>query len=352
MEAGFDLEPADNGLSPVDQLKDLKLSDWESFKLDRESLHQSQKKGQTRFRKNVQLYLKELETHIPENANVLFAHLMAGGVPRAKIVLPLINRTVKGIGDRYMPSKKLWESEIGELVSASFSEVTAATFDVLVQESTTLREKIQNRGQKVGYTAYGYHGTEVLMGHNYVWQSYSPYIQGWAKLQLENYSQVWNQRGVTCTVYNCPEISTNSSSIFQGVEVSLYPLLTALEKEAGQSQKSKALLSKCQTLLKPEVNLSEMTQFTSQYLSNPIIRDHCIFEQWPQHSSREQLELMLKASQHLYTFSNGDNDILTATLSEVVFSGCGKVMLNDIAHPESPVSWINHDILAKVYADL
>ncbi len=349
LECGFDLEPAENGKSPVDQVKELKLSDWESFELDRESLHQSQKKGRARFQKNVQAFMQQLEFLIPEKANVLFAHLMAGGVPRAKIVLPLINRSVKGTGDRYLASQKLWDSDIGEICRESFSEVTAASFDVLISESTALREKLQSRGQKVAYSAYGYHGTEVLMGHNYVWQSYSPYLQGWAKIQLENIAQVWSQRGVTCCVYNCPEISTNSSSIFQGVEVSLYPIIGALQKEGGASEQVKKLFTQCQSLLKPEFPLSHLTQFTQQYLSNPIIRDHCNFEHWPQHSSREQLELMLKSSDQIYDFSNGEKDKLTALLSEVVFAGCGKIMLNDIAHPESPASWINHDILAKVF---
>jgi hypothetical protein len=351
LEAGFDLEPSNKGISPVDQLKDVRLSDWESFQLDRESALQSQKNGQNRFRNQIKNYLAELEKLIPAGANVLFAHLMAGGVPRTKIVMPLMNRAFKGTGDRWLPSEKFWNSEIGQLCSLSFNEVTANTFDFLIQESTALREKLQARGSKVAYLAYGYHGTEVLIDNNYTWQTYSPYIQGWAKMLLENYAQSWSKKGVTCTVYNCPEILTNSSSIFQGVEVSLYPLVGALKKESGNSHKSLDTLGRCQHVLKPEYTLEEVSAFTSNYLKNSLIREHCDFQKWPQHSSQKQMELMLESSDHLISMHKDNKVLLTHILSEVVFAGCGKVMLNDIAHPESPVSWINHDILAKVHSE-
>ncbi len=354
LEAGFDLEPAENGLTPVDQLSDLKLNNWDEFQLDRKALHQSMEKGRIRFRQNVRLYLQEVEKRIPRGATrVLFAHLMAGGIPRAKIVLPLMNRALKGRGTRYLESKTLWSSGIGELCQTSFNEVTANTFDVLIQESTALREKIEGQGGKVAYSAYGYHGTEVLMdGVNYVWQTYTPYIQGWAKVQLENISRRWSHQGVACSVYNCPEISTSSSGIFQGVELSLYPLLSALRKESGDSEKTKAFLSKCQLYLKPSISISDLVALASEYLRNPLIRNHCLFDQWPQHSSREQLEFMLAASDRLYDCVQDLENSLTAELSEAVFSLAGKIMLNDIARPESAVSWINHDILAKVYPSL
>jgi len=351
LEAGFDLEPAANGVTPVEQLKDIRLSDWESAKLDHTAIAQSQKSGHARFRNSVKQYVAELEKHIPEKANVIFAHLMAGGVPRAKIVMPLMNRAFKGTGDRYLESEKFWQSDIGQLCALSFSEVTANTFDILIQETTQLRDRLQANGCKVAYSAYGYHGTEVLIGHNYLWQTYSPYLQGWAKMQLENYSKTWAERGVSTCVYNCPEILTNSSSIFQGVEVSLYPLLAALDKEGVESMKTKAFLKECQDLLKPEHTMEEVYKFTQSYLTNHLIREHCSFEKWPQHSTRDQMEFMLNSSNHLIDMHKSDRVLLTSVLSEVVFTGCGKVMLNDLAQPESPVAWINHDILAKTYAE-
>lgn len=348
LEAGFDLEPSSKGKTPVDQLKDRKLSEWEKGNIDFDQIHESLEKGRLRFKKNVQNYLKELESHIPATANVIFAHLMAGGVPRAKIIMPLMNRSFKGMNERHLSSETFWNSEIGQMCAMSFSEVTAKTFDILIEESSSLRKKIQDRGNKVSYTAYGYHGTEVLFGHNYIWQTYTPYLQGWAKIQLENFSREWSKKGVTCCVYNCPEILTNSSSIFQGVEVSLYPLLGALKKEAPQSKKVSDFLSHCESLLKSEFSVQSVLSYTEKYLSSPLIRNFCEFEKWPQHNSLEQMNLMLQSSDELIQMHKDEKNLLTTVLSEVVFEACGKAMISDCAHPEAPVSWINHDLIAKL----
>lgn len=350
LEAGFDLEPDDQGHAPVDQLKDVKLSDWESVELNKASLEVSRKKGRERFQKYLRTYLQELESHIPAGANVLFAHLMAGGVPRAKIVMPLMNRAVKGSGDRYLPSERFTNSSIGQFCLQSFLEVTAETFQFLVNESSALREKIQKQGGKVSYVAYGYHGTEVLTGSNYVWQSYSPYVQGWAKIRLENYSREFSSKGIKTCVYNCPEILTNSSAIFSGVEVSLYPLLGALKKEGSDSKRAQAAIDQALALLKPEVKLDDVLNYTKTYLTSPVIREHCVFEKWPQHSSKDQMEKMLAASDQLLDWHKDNKQLMTFGLSEVVIEACGKVMLADSPSPEAPVAWINHDVISKIHS--
>jgi hypothetical protein len=352
LEAGFDLEPDDNGVSPVDQIKDVRLSDWETAPMNKVSLEQSRKKGRERFLKNIRAYLQELEQHIPPGSNVLIAHLMAGGVPRTKIVMPLMNRALRGSGDKFLSSEKFWTSAIGQFCEQNFYEVTAETFATLVNESAALREKIQKNGGRVAYTAYGYHGTEVLVGDQYLWQTYSPYVQGWAKVRLENHSRDFRAKGIACAVYNCPEILTNSSAIFNGVEVSLYPLLGALKKEASASAKAEGLIKECLSLLKPGNTLDSVMAYTKDYLMSPVIRAHCDFAKWPQHNSKDQLEKMLAASEHLQDIHQDPKRLMTFALSELVLEACGKVMLADCANPEAPVSWINHDVIAKIAAQL
>lgn len=348
LEAGFDLEEDKNGVSLVGQLKDVKLSNWENAKIDFASLEECKQKGRKRFRTNVEKWLTEVKKHIPAGSNVLFAHLMAGGVPRAKIVLPLVNRAVKGTGDRFLSSEKLWTSEIGRACSESFDEVTAETFHTLLDVTTAFRDQQKAAGKQVSYVAYGYHGTEILIGGNYTWQTYSPYIQGWAKKKLEGYSKLWADRGATCTVYNCPEILTNSSSIFSGVEVSLYPLLGALQKE-NSSERAKKVIADCLALLRPDVTVDSLMKFTQTYLMSPEIRAHCEFEKWPQHNSQAQLEKMLATSDELISMHKDPKHLITLLLSEVVFHGCGMVMLDDAAKPEASTAWINHDIIAKIW---
>jgi hypothetical protein len=350
LEAGFDLETDDEGFSLVDRLKDVKLSDWEEFQLPKTSLDLCRQKGRERFHHHLKNYLQQLESYIPSGSNVLFAHLMAGGVPRAKIIMPLMNRSLKGFGERFLSSEKFWNSGMGKACAQNFFEVTAETFHLLVQESLSLREKIQKEGGKVSYVAYGYHGTEVLVGPNYLWQTYSPYLQGWAKMRLENYSRDFSKQGIKTCVYNCPEILTNSSSIFSGVEVSLYPLLGALRKEGAQSLRAQETLRNTLSLLKPEVNLDEVLNFTKAYLTSDLIRVHCEFEKWPQHNSKEQLEKMLDASEKIFGWHKDSKQLMTMPLSEVVFEACGKVMMADSPSPESPVAWINHDIIAQIHS--
>ncbi len=350
LEAGFDLEPDDQGIKPVDYLREVKLSDWDSAQVPKASLEVSRRKGRERFHTHLKKYLTELEPLIPTGANVLFAHLMAGGVPRAKIILPLMNRSLKGIGDRFLSSEKFWDSPLGQFCSMSFNDVTAETFANLVNESAAMRERIQKSGGRVSYVAYGYHGTEVIMGQNYVWQSYSPYLQGWAKSRLENHSRDFSQKGIKTCVYNCPEILTNSSSIFSGVEVSLYPLLGALRKEGSESAHAKLTVENCLQLLKPGVKLDDVLSYINSYLTSEVIRSNCVFEKWPQHNTKTQLENMLTASDHLLDLHLDSKQVMTSPLSEVVFAACGKVMLSDSPLPEAPVAWINHDLIAKIHS--
>lgn len=347
LEAGFDLEPDSLGRLPVDQLKDVKLSDWESAKMDFNSLEDSRQKAVARFRQNTAAFLAELEKHIPAGANVLFAHLMAGGVPRTKIVMPIMNRTCKGSGDRYLPSEQMWNSDIGKFCAMNFQEVTAETLRHLLELSAPLRAKLEAQGSHVAYTAYGYHGTEILIQNEYHWQTYTPYIQGWAKLALEKIATEAHQKGVAVCVYNCPEILTNSSSIFQGVEVSLYPLLRAIEKECGNSPAAQEILHECRSLLKDEVRFDDILEMTDRYFTRPEIQSHCLFEKWPQHSSKDQLETMLKCSDELVALHKDEKKLITLPLSEAVFKSCGHVMLHTSWSPSHPVAFIGHEVVAR-----
>lgn len=347
LEAGFDMEPDSKGVTPNDQMAGAKLSDWDKTELNWTSIEESRQNGIARFRKNTDVFLKELAQHIPKGANVLFAHLMAGGVPRTKIIMPLLNRAFKGTGDRYLPSKQLFDSQIGQFCMKNFDDVTAETFRYLIELSTPLRQSLESQGSHVSYTAYGYHGTEVTIHNEYKWQTYTPYFQGWAKMKLEKISEEFHAQGVNCCVYNCPEILTNSSSVFQGVEVSLYPLVNAIKKEKAGDAHGEKVLKDCQALLKDGVTFDEIIKFTDGYLTNPLTLEHSKYEQWPQNSSKDQMEYMLQSSEHLISLHKDEKSLMTAVLSEVVFKSCGYVMLHDSWKPAKAVAWIGHDLVAR-----
>lgn len=351
LEAGFDMDPASDGTTPVAQLSGVKLNEWENAKLDWKKIEESRAKGIERFRQNVARYMKELEAHIPKGANVLFAHTMAGGVPRAKILMPAMNRVFKGTGDRHVPSETFWKSELGRLSEVSFEEVTANTLKHLIELSAPLRARIEGDGGSCRYVAYGYHGTEVLIKGEYRWQSYAPYVQGWAKMKLEDIATEAWKSGVKTSVYNCPEILTNSSSIFVGVEVPLYPFIAALKKEgATANAKTKAAIEKCRALLKDEHSLDEMQTFTDATLTAPEIQAQSKFQGWPQHNAKPQMETLIAAAEHLIEMHKDPKQLITFVLSEEIFRATGYVMYHDSWKPQAPVLWLGHDVLAKALA--
>jgi hypothetical protein len=349
LEAGFDMEKSSKGISPVDQLQGVKMSEWEAVRLDWDQVNESRVKAVEGFRKRVKDYVAELAKQIPDGANVLFAHTMAGGVPRAKILMPTMNRVFKGQGERYASSKTFWESDLGRLTDQSFMEVTANTLNHLIELTKDLRTRIQKAGGRVSYTAYGYHGTEILMGSEYKWQSYAPYLTGFAKIELEKISERAWQDKIAVTTFNVPEILTNSSSIFLGVEIPLYSLLGAFTKEHPNHPFTKELVNTCKNLLKPECSLDSMLAVANNYFrSDIILKKWTNFAAWPQHNGPEQMELMRNTSSQILDMHKDLKALLTATLSEVVYKACGYVMLHEAWAPRYPVVWVGHDLIEKV----
>lgn len=350
LEAGFDLTPSSKGPSPAEQLKGLKMSEWQSASLNWQSVEESRQRAQEDFRSRVRQYVQELSQRLEGSKNVLIAHTMAGGVPRAKVILPAMNRVFKGRGERFVASEEFWSSDIGKFCELNFLEVTARTFEILLEETADLRETVKARGGKVSYVAYGYHGTEVLIGGEYRWQTYTPYLQGWAKLELENVAKRFYEEGVAVSVYNCPEILTNSSSIFQGLEVSLYPLLGALKKEGQESPYAQSLLKTCLSKFEEGKSLDDIMSFTDNYLTDPILLRHSSLEKWPQHNSKEQMELMISSSEELNSWHKDKDDLCNPVLSEEIFKATGPLILHEGYSPRKPVWWLGHDIMARQIA--
>ena len=340
LEAGFDMEPGSDGQSPVDLLKSVKPDGWDTARFDWESIKVSREKGAARFSANLAAVVAELQELLPAGATVLFTHAMAGGIPRARVFMPLLNRVFKGQGEKYLASEAFWNSDLGKLCQMSFDEVTADTFRYLLDATAPIRAR-----QPVRYVAYGYHGCGVLINGAYTWQSYTPYLQGAAKIRLEEHARAaWNE-GVQATVYNCPEIQTNSSALFMGVEISLYPLLSALDRE--KSPAAGPLRAECQALLKEGATLEELLTSAERFLAAPLQEPFRDIAGWPHHNTREQMEAMLSCSAELIAMNANPKEIVCAPLSRAVFSGVGALMYNDSWAPAAPVVWLSHDIIAR-----
>lgn len=348
LEAGFDVEQVDGASSISEQLKSVKTDDWETAAFSDEYLKRCIAAGRDRFCKNLRQVVGEFEKLVPAGANVLVSHVMAGGFPRARIFMMLLNRVFKGTGDRYLPSKKLWESGIGRMCAASFDEVTAETFRLLLQETAGLRNQIARCGGRINYTAYGYHGTGVLVGGEYCWQSYTPYMPGWAKLKLEEIAAEASRNGICATVFNCPEIQTNSSVLFLGVEIPLYRLLASIRQKLGD--KSAPLFERCQAMLAQGKGIDALLHKAEAYLATPMLKNIWEFGSWPHHNTKEQAELMLATSAELMEMHADQNNLVCAELSRIVFRSTGRLIVHASWTPEAPVVWLDHRIITELLA--
>lgn len=346
LEAGFDLQPADDDQSPADQLKGVKPDAWETVKLDWDNIEKARLLGIDRFKTNLALVAVELEKQIPAGANVLFAHIIGGGMPRVRMMMPIFNRVFKGQGERFLSSATFWNSDLGKFCKLSFDEVTADTFAHLIEATAALREAIIRRGRRATYSAYGYHGCEVLVNNSYKWQSYTPYVPGWAKIRLEEIAADARSKGIGATVFNSPEIQTNSSALFMGVEIPLYLFLKALEQEGAQAVAAQ-LRDECRHLLREDVTIEQMLAAAESYLASPVLDKFADYATWPHHNDPEQASLMLNCSALLMGMNRNPKEIVCAALSTAVVNGVGKLILDSMWEPTTHVWWLNHDIIAK-----
>lgn len=348
--AGFDMDaPAGSPLdapTPTDLLGALSLDTWQTDKLDWDYIARCREAGVARFKGAVEAAMQQLDALIPDSKNVIFAHTMAGGIPKARVFLGIANRIYKGRGARYMSSQSLIESDLGKLILQNFDEVSANSFGTLLEASAPIRARIEASGGQVRYTAYGYHGTEVLIDGDYRWQTYTNYTQGYAKMRLEGFAEAAWKDGIKATVFNCPEIRSNSSDVFSGLELSLLPLLAALKREGGGPW-VEALWQECQALLQDGTTLDDMLQIVSDYQHNPAMQPYYDFAPWPMPNSAEQVEQTVGTSQQIVQLHTDPKRLISDVLSSLVVDATGYLIFGELSAPSAPVLWLNHDVVAK-----
>jgi hypothetical protein len=344
--AGFDLDAPAGEPTPTDMLGNMTLKSWQEDKLDWQHIEKCREVGVKRFKDSVAEVMAQLDSMIADGKNVFFAHTMAGGIPKVKVFLAIANRIYKGRGERFMSARALLDSDLGKLIMMNFDEVTANTFQHLIDASATIRARIERTGGQVRYTAYGYHGTEILIDGKYQWQTYTNYTQGKAKMRLESVAEkAWGQ-GIKATVFNCPEIRTNSSDIFAGVELSLFPLLTALKKEGGGAW-ADAQWKACQALLQDGTSLESLLKRIEDYNKSDTMKKFRNFEAWPMDNDAELADLMIGTSDDITQMHIDRKALITDLLSALVLEGTGPLMFHEASKPAAPVLWLNHDIIAK-----
>lgn len=344
--AGFDLDAPAGEPTPTDLLGKLTLKTWETDKLDWAHIEKCREVGIQRFKDGVAQVMAELNGLIGAGRNVFFAHTMAGGIPKAKVFMVIANRIYKGSGDRFMSSQTLLDSDLGKLILQNFDEVSANSFQYLIEGSAAIRARIEAAGGQVRYSAYGYHGTEILQGGGYQWQTYTNYTQGYAKMRLERIARdAWAQ-GIKATVYNCPEIRTNSTDVFAGVELPLISLLHALKHEGGGAW-ADAQWQACRDLLAEGHTLEEVLQKVADFHSSEVMQGFRDFAAWPMPNSPAQAELTIGTSDDIAQMHADRKALITDLLSTLVLEATGPLILHESSAPTGPVLWLNHDIIAR-----
>jgi hypothetical protein len=344
--AGFDLDAPAGAPTPTDLLGGMTLKTWMNDKLDWAHIEKCREVGIQRFKDSVAEVMTLLTGMVPDGRNVFFAHTMAGGIPKAKVFLAIANRVYKGRGDRFMSSQVLLESDLGKLILKNFDEVSANTFQHLIDGSQAIRARVEASGGQVRYSAYGYHGTEVLLGDSYEWQTYTNYTQGLAKMRLERIAQAAWSHHIKATVYNCPEIRTNSSDIFAGVELPLVLLLNALKKEGGGAW-AEAQWQACRELLLEGVTLEDVLQKVADFQGSEVMQGFRDFAAWPMPNSPAQADLTIGTSDEILKMHKDNKALITDLLSSFVIYVTVPLMFRESSAPAGPVLWLNHDIIAR-----
>jgi len=345
--AGFDMDAPAGTPTPTEMLGKLTLKSWTEDKLDWDHIAKCREIGVERFKTSLAQVMATLDSMIPDGRNVFFAHTMAGGIPKAKVFLAIANRVYKGRGERHQSSQVLLDSDLGKLILMNFDEVSANTLGHLIEGSAAIRQRLESSGGQVRYSAYGYHGTGILIGDEYQWQTYSNYTQGYAKMRLERIAQAAWEQGVRATVFNCPEIRTNSSDIFAGVELPLFSLLRALRKENGGAW-AEAQWAACAALLNDgEAGLAVVMQRIADFYASDVMKGYSDFAAWPMPNSQGLADLMIGASDDMVALHKERSALITDLLSALVIEASGALMFRECSEPGGPVLWLNHDIIAR-----
>lgn len=344
--AGFDLDAPEGEPTPTDLLSSLTLENWETEKLDWAHIEKCRQVGVERFQDAVAKIMAELEGMIADGKNVHFAHTMAGGIPKAKVFLVLANRIYKGRGARHMSSQVLLDSDLGKLILQNFDEVSANTFRHLIEGSAAIRARIEKSGGQVRYSAYGYHGTGILIGDEYRWQTYTNYTQGYAKMKLEAIAEEAYASGIKATVFNCPEIRTNSSDVFAGIELPLLPLLKALKKENGGARAEK-VWADCQNLLVEGATIDDVLTKIADFQVSDVMKPFYDFNNWPMPNSQGQSDITIGTSAEIAQMHKDGKALISDYLSVLVVEATGALIFGEVANPSAPVLWLNHDMVAR-----
>jgi len=165
-------------------------------------------------------------------------------------------------------------------------------------------------------------------------------------MRLESVAEAAWKNGITATVFNCPEIRTNSSDIFVGVELSLFPLLVALKREGGGAWADEQWRI-CEELLGEGTSLQQLLGTIEGYNNDATSAEFRNFEAWPMDNTPALADVMIGTSEAITALHKDKKALITDHLSSLVLEGAGPLMFHGASEKIAPVLWLNHDIIAR-----
>ncbi len=142
--------------------------------------------------------------------------------------------------------------------------------------------------------------------------------------------------GVKATVYSCPEIRTNSSDVFTGIELPLIPLLLALRKENGGRWAEEQWLA-CQRLLADGVTMDDVFRKITAMQASDVMRPFYDFSAWPMANSQAQADLTIGTSNEITAMHRGTKVMISDHLSGLVVEATGQLIFGESSNPSGPV---------------
>ena len=103
--------------------------------------------------------------------------------------------------------------------------------------------------------------------------------------------------------------------------------------------------------MKDGQNLNDLLQTISDYLKSPVFQHFQNYEAWPMENSLELAEIMVGTSDQMQNLHINRKDLITDLLSELILIASGTLIFNEISHPQGPVLWLGHDVIAKQLID-
>jgi hypothetical protein len=147
-------------------------------------------------------------------------------------------------------------------------------------------------------------------------------------------------------VFNCPEIRTNSTDVFAGVELPLISLLQALKHEGGGAW-AESQWQACRALLADGHTLEDVLQKIAAFQGSEVMQGFRDFAAWPQPNSQAQADLQIGTSEDIVQMHKDRSALITDLLSSLVLEASGALILREASAPSGPVLWLNHDIIAR-----